>query len=273
MNIDFSLVLFIITVVSGLIWLIDVKFIHSAAKSDEDEIDSGKNTKPMMEGIWTTFVSFKALAEFSRFIFPVVLIVFLLRGFIAEPFRIPSGSMLPTLEIGDFILVSKFNYGIRLPVLNQKVIETGTPEKGDVVVFRYPENPSIDYIKRIIGVPGDEIGYYNKVLYINGKMAEQQSKGDYPFGGISFRRLVEKKPGSELKHDIIVTDLAPASDFVLVVPENSYFVMGDNRDNSRDSRVWGFVPDQNLVGKAFFVWMSWEWGNWPKWHRIGSVIE
>ena len=142
-----------------------------------------------------------------------------------------------------------------------------------MVVFRYPENPSIDYIKRVIGVPGDEIGYYNKVLYINGKIAEQQPKGDYPFGYYNFKRSNEHLPDTGVKHDIIVSDLQPASDFVLLVPENRYFVMGDNRDNSRDSRVWGFVPDENLVGRAFFVWMSWEFGNWPKWHRIGNGIK
>ncbi|MDX1286339.1 MAG: signal peptidase I [Draconibacterium sp.] len=262
MNIDFSLVLVIVTLVSGAIWAIDYWFL--AAKRQETGSGDSENQDGVKE---------PAIVEFAKFLFPVVLIVFLLRGFIAEPFRIPSGSMLPTLEIGDFILVSKFNYGIRLPVLNKKIIETGDPERGDVVVFRYPENPSIDYIKRVIGVPGDEIGYYNKVLYINGKIAGQQPKGDYPFGYYNFKRSIENIPGPNVKHDIIVSDLQPASDFVLIVPENSYFVMGDNRDNSRDSRVWGFVPDENLVGRAFFVWMSWEFGNWPKWHRIGNGIQ
>jgi len=262
MNIDFSLVLAIIILVSGAIWAIDHWIL--AHKRDKVEITDAEGEKTTNE---------PAIVEFSKFLFPVVLIVFILRGFIAEPFRIPSGSMLPTLEIGDFILVSKFNYGIRLPVLNKKIIETGNPERGDVVVFRYPENPSVDYIKRVIGVPGDEIGYYNKVLYINGKIAEQQPKGDYPFGYYNFKRSIENIADPGVKHDIIVSDLQPASDFVLMVPENSYFVMGDNRDNSRDSRVWGFVPDENLVGRAFFVWMSWEFGNWPKWHRIGNGIQ
>ena len=262
MNIDFSLVLAIVIFIAGSIWAIDALFFASKRVKDDfggkDNKDS--NNEP-------------AIVEFARFIFPVVLIVFILRGFIAEPFRIPSGSMLPTLEVGDFILVSKFNYGVRLPVINKKIIDLAIPEKGDVIVFRYPENPSIDYIKRVIGVPGDEIGYYNKILYINGKMAEQQPKGDYPVGFYNFKRSGEKLPTSpELNHDILVSDLQAASDFVLVVPDKSYFVMGDNRDNSRDSRVWGFVPDENLVGRAFFVWMSWEWGHWPKWHRVGTVI-
>ena len=267
MNIDFSLVLFIAILVSGSIWALDKWFF--AAKRNELAGPDVAEDKTEAEQLTNE----PPLVEFARFIFPVVLIVFILRGFIAEPFRIPSGSMLPTLEIGDFILVSKFNYGVRLPVINKKIIELSNPERGDVVVFRYPENPSIDYIKRVIGVPGDEIGYYNKVLYINGKLAEQQPKGDYMAGVRRFKERHEKLPSPELKHNILVSDLQPASDFVLVVPEKSYFVMGDNRDNSRDSRVWGFVPDENLVGRAFLVWMSWEWGDWPKWHRVGTVIE
>ncbi len=260
---DFSLVLAIAIIVSGTIWAADKWFFASRRIQ--------KYEQEKHQGIESEIVE-PPVVEFSRFIFPVVLIVFILRGFIAEPFRIPSGSMLPTLEVGDFILVSKFNYGVRLPVINKKIIELGNPERGDVVVFRYPENPSIDYIKRVIGVPGDEIGYYNKVLYINGKMAEQQPIGDYAAGFYNFKRITEKLPDPELDHNILVSDLQAASDFVLVVPAKSYFVMGDNRDNSRDSRVWGFVPDENLVGRAFFVWMSWEWKHWPKWHRVGSVI-
>lgn len=262
MNIDFSLVLAIIILVSGSIWAIDAWFF-AARRKEQSNIKDMDSKQERNEPAWV---------EFSRFIFPVVLIVFLLRGFIAEPFRIPSGSMLPTLEIGDFILVSKFSYGVRLPVINKKIVDLGIPERGDVIVFRYPENPSIDYIKRVIGVPGDEIGYYNKVLYINGKQAAQQPEGDYPFGYYHFKKLKETLPNPELKHNILLTDANPASDFVLVVPPKSYFVMGDNRDNSRDSRFWGFVPDDNLIGRAFFVWMSWEWGHWPKWHRLGNVI-
>ncbi len=254
MNIDFSLILAVLIAVSGSIWAIDSWFFAAKRQTGADD-----SKEP-------------AVVEFSRFIFPVVLIVFLLRGFIAEPFRIPSGSMLPTLEIGDFILVSKFSYGIRIPVLNKKVIELGKPERGDVIVFRYPENPSIDYIKRVIGVPGDEIAYYNKILYINGKMAKQQPVGDYSAGFLQYTRLTETLPEPAVRHDILHSASQAAADFVVVVPENGYFVMGDNRDNSRDSRFWGFVPDENLVGRAFFVWMSWEWGDWPDWKRVGTVI-
>ena len=262
MNIDFSLVLLIVVLVSGSIWAIDALFFAVKRNIDEtnEKLEKGFTNEP-------------AVVEFARFIFPVVLIVFILRGFIAEPFRIPSGSMLPTLEVGDFILVSKFNYGVRIPVINKKIIDLGIPERGDVIVFRYPENPSIDYIKRVIGVPGDEIGYYNKILYINGKIAEQQPIGDYPYGYSNLKRFSEKLPNPELNHHILVSNSQPASDFVFLVPEQSYFVMGDNRDHSSDSRFWGVVPDENLVGRAFFVWMSWEFGDWPKWHRVGTVIQ
>ncbi len=257
MNIDFSLILAILILVSGIIWAADAWFFAPRRSGAENAAEEIKEP---------------AIVEFSRFIFPVVLIVFVLRGFIAEPFRIPSGSMLPTLEIGDFILVSKFSYGIRIPVINRKIIDLGKPERGDVIVFRYPENPSIDYIKRVIGVPGDEIAYYNKILYINGKMAEQQPVGPYAGGFLQYQRLTETLPDPKLKHDILHASSQAAQDFILTVPENGYFVMGDNRDNSRDSRYWGFVPDENLLGRAFFVWMSWEFGHWPKWRRIGTVI-
>jgi signal peptidase I len=140
-----------------------------------------------------------------------------------------------------------------------------------VIVFRYPENPSVDYIKRVVGVPGDEIAYLNKVLYINGKKIEQEPLGVYQAGFPNLKRFKEDLDGVE--HDILVNIMAPAGDFVVKVPPNSYFVLGDNRDNSRDSRFWGFVPDENLVGKAFMIWMNWQWGHWPKWNRIGTIIE
>ena len=185
----------------------------------------------------------------------IISIALVVRFFIAEPFRIPSGSMLPTLEIGDFILVSKFSYGVRVPVINKKLVDFGGPERGDVIVFRYPENPSIVYIKRVIGVPGDEIAYYNKVVHVNGKTSDLKPEGVYQTGFPSIKRLNENLVGVE--HDILIDDLRPAGNFILTVPEGNYFVLGDNRDNSRDSRYWGFVPDENLVGKAFLIWMNW----------------
>ena len=259
MNIDFSLILVVATFVTGIIWGLDsLLFAKKRKASGEADEETGKLKEPL-------------LVEYSRFLFPVVLIVLLLRGFVAEPFRIPSGSMLSTLEIGDFILVNKFAYGIRPPVWNKKLIGIANPERGDVIVFRYPENPSVDYIKRVVGVPGDEIAYLNKVLYINGKKIDQEPLGVYQAGFPNLKRFKEDLDGVE--HDILVNIMAPAGDFVVKVPPNSYFVLGDNRDNSRDSRFWGFVPDENLVGKAFMIWMNWQWGHWPRWNRIGTIIE
>lgn len=259
MNIDFSLILLVATLATGIIWGLDaLLFAKKRQTTAEVDEETGKPKEPI-------------LVEYARFLFPVVLIVLLLRGFVAEPFRIPSGSMLSTLEIGDFILVNKFSYGIRPPVWNHKIINLSDPERGDVIVFRYPENPSIDYIKRVVGVPGDEIAYYNKVLYINGKRVEQEPLGVYQAGFPNIKRFKEQL--GDVEHDILVNVMYPAGDFVVTVPENSYFVLGDNRDNSRDSRFWGFVPDENLVGKAFMIWMNWEWGHWPKWNRIGTIIE
>lgn len=261
MNIDFSLILVVAVFITGTIWLLD-KFIVKRGKKS-DEITDGKQTA--IGSVWTM------LAEFSRFLFPVVFIVLFLRGFIAEPFRIPSGSMLPTLEIGDFILVNKFSYGIRLPAWNKKVIDIGSPQRGDVIVFRYPEDPSIDYIKRVVGVPGDKVAYYDKVLYINGKRMPQSKGTVYRPGYDYILRKSENLGG--VVHDVLDNQMYPARDFVITVPKHKYFVMGDNRDNSRDSRFWGFVPDENLVGHAMLVWFNWELGDWPRWTRIGTLID
>ncbi len=257
MNFDFSLLLLIVTLVTGVIWGADVLFFAKKRLPQAGEGEESKAREPL-------------LVEYARFLFPVVLIVLLLRGFLAEPFRIPSGSMLPTLEVGDFILVNKFAYGVRLPVLHTKVVDFNSPKKGDVIVFRYPENPSVDYIKRVVGVPGDEIAYYNKVLYVNGKQAELTPKGVYKAGFPNIKQFREKLDGVE--HDVLLNVMYPAGDFVVRVPENSYFVLGDNRDNSRDSRYWGFVPDENLIGKAFMIWMNWDFGEAPKLGRIGTII-
>ncbi|VAX14436.1 Signal peptidase I [hydrothermal vent metagenome] len=261
MNIDFSLILVVAVFITGTIWLLD-KFIVARSKKS-DKIADGKQT--VIGSAWNM------LAEFSRFLFPVVFIVLFLRGFIAEPFRIPSGSMLPTLEIGDFILVNKFSYGIRLPAWNKKIIDIGTPQRGDVIVFRYPEDPSIDYIKRVVGVPGDKVAYYNKVLYINGKRMPQGKGTVYRPGYDYIVRKSENLAG--VVHDVLDNKMYPARDFVITVPKHRYFVMGDNRDNSRDSRYWGFVPDENLVGHAMLVWFNWELGDWPRWTRIGTLID
>lgn len=217
------------------------------------------------------------LVEYARSFFPVVLIVLILRSFLFEPFRIPSGSMMPTLLIGDFILVNKFSYGVRLPVLNNKILEVGEPARGDIVVFRYPKQPSVDYIKRVIGVPGDRIAYFDKKLYVNGQLAPQVPLGSYVGVGqgsnMSGSEILEEDLG-DVRHDILVRDGAPTVEDVFVVPKGQYFMMGDNRDNSNDSRYWGTVPEGNLVGKAVCIWMNWDLENGGiDFGRLGMILK
>ncbi len=275
MNFDLELVLVIGTLLTGIIWLLDrlilqagrARAAHSRPPASAESLQAQAEARTH-EDPW--------YVEYSKSFFPVLLIVLLLRAFVAEPFRIPSGSMMPTLLIGDFILVSKFAYDLRLPVLHTKLIETGDPERGDVVVFRYPENPSDDYIKRVIGLPGDRIGYYDKVLYINGKRAPQQPVGLYHgvgSGGAMNGALLLREKLEEVTHNILVEPNSPGMQAEYVVPQNRYFVMGDNRDNSNDSRFWGFVPDENLVGEAFMIWLNWDIdGSVFNFSRIGAQI-
>lgn len=223
--------------------------------------------------------------DYARSFFPVLLLVFLLRGLVAEPFRIPSGSMLPTLEVGDFILVNKFSYGLRLPILHKKVVATGEPKRGDIVVFRYPPNPSQNYIKRLIGLPGDSIEYRNRTLRVNGAIVPLSIEGDYlEFGHSSpfhqsYTQVVDTEDGAGQERVQFSTLLnkRPKRELVgsWVVPEGHYFMMGDNRENSADSRDWGFVPDKNIVGKAFFIWMHYNPlpGGSVDFSRIGTDIE
>lgn len=215
--------------------------------------------------------------DIARSLFPILLIVLVIRSFIIEPFRIPSGSMLPTLEIGDFIMVNKFTYGLKLPVFHTMLIATSTPERGDVVVFRYPDDPTKDYIKRIIGLPGDRIAYKDKLVYINDIPAAQMTnaRDKQPYSNLYGRELFRKTEYLGVrKHEILLADsLRGRRGREWQVPEDSYFVMGDNRDNSNDSRAWGFVPAANLVGKAFFIWMNWNhYEGEVKLSRIGSAI-
>lgn len=214
--------------------------------------------------------------EYPKSFFPVILIVFFLRSFLVEPFKIPSGSMVPTLVVGDFILVNKFTYGIRLPLLNVKILNIGDPQRGDVMVFRYPEDPSLDYIKRVVGIPGDKVAYENKRLFINGVEQPHREIADYLHPErIHYSRQFIEKTG-QVEHAILLEDDAPAAvpftrrfpfrencnynseGVVCTVPPGHYFMMGDNRDNSADSRVWGFVPDRNIVGRAFFIWFNFD---------------
>lgn len=258
MDYDFSFFLVAATFVTGVVWGGYSLYLKYAQLVETPE------KEPL-------------LVEYARSFFPVVLIVLVLRSFLFEPFRIPSGSMMPTLLVGDFILVNKFIYGVRLPVLNTKIIESEEPKRGDIVVFRFPKQPSIDYIKRVIGLPGDRIAYFDKKLYINGQPTKQVSLGRYQGVGqganmTGAERLDEDLIGIE--HSILISHGTSTVEDVFVVPQGQYFVMGDNRDNSNDSRYWGTVPEANLVGKAFFIWMNWDWqNNGIAFNRIGTVLK
>jgi len=275
MNFDFPTLLVAATFFTGLAWAADAllwapRRVRNARQLERQGMspDSREVAAALKEPTWI---------EYCKSFFPVILAVLLLRSFLVEPFRIPSGSMMPTLLVGDFILVNKFDYGIRLPVLNTKIIDIGEPKRGDVVVFRYPKDPSVDYIKRVVGLPGDRIGYYNKILHINGKPIAQVPAGVYvgKGSGVSMSGAGERQEQlGDVQHQILVMPRTPGLEGEFVVPENEYFVMGDNRDNSNDSRYWGTVPEENLVGKAFRVWMNWDSANGGiEWDRIGRKIQ
>jgi signal peptidase I len=245
MDIDFEFMLVVATLVTGVIW-------------------GGYRVLRRTGGFSATAAGEPLIVEYAHSFFPVLFIVLLLRSFVVEPFRIPSGSMMPTLLIGDFILVNKFTYGIRLPVVGEKLLEIGEPARGDIVVFKFPQDPSVDYIKRIIGLPGDRIAYYNKTLYVNGQAVAQTRLADYLGAGqgasmTGAALLTEDLTG--VTHDILVREGQPGVQGEFQVPAKNFFVMGDNRDNSNDSRYWGTVPEANLVGKAFMIWMNWDWEN------------
>ncbi len=258
MDYDFSFFLFVASLVTGVIWGSYLLFLKSQGREFDEK------NEPIV-------------VEYARSFFPIVLIVFLLRSFLAEPFRIPSASMMPTLLIGDFLLVNKFAYGIRIPVINKKIIELGEPKRGDIVVFRFPKDPAVDYIKRVIGLPGDKLVYKDKRLTINGTPVNQASLGIYQGVGqgqdmTGNEHFEENLTGVE--HSILVRNGSPTVEFTYVIPAGNYFVMGDNRDNSNDSRYWGTVPEENLVGKAFFIWMSWDWEDKGiGFGRIGTVLK
>jgi len=221
------------------------------------------------EGEGTGSVARQTLVEYSRSFFPVLLFVLIIRSFVFEPFRIPSGSMMPTLLQGDFIFVQKYAYGLRLPVTETKIIETGGPERGDVVVFRLPSNTSINYIKRVVGLPGDEIKYERHRLVINGETVELEKDAE---ATNLEPRFNETLGGRE--HDILISNPSySVRDGVYRVPEGHYFVMGDNRDNSKDSRFIGAIPESHLVGEAVRIWMHMDGLQWPRWERVGTKIQ
>lgn len=250
---NFALILVLLSFISGLIYLLDVIFW---AKKRSPEQKPGK------------------IIEYSRSFFPVFFIVLLLRSFLVEPFRIPSGSLEPTLLVGDFVAVNKFAYGLRLPVWEKKVVSVANPKTGEIAVFRWPPEPKFDYIKRVIGVPGDKISYHNKVLTVNGKVASRTFI-EYTIDESSGKAVAKYKENlNGVIHDIFIRADIPAVDFDIVVPEGNYFMMGDNRDDSADSRYWGFVPDNYLRGKAFLVWMSWNSKTDNiRWSKIGKLIK
>ncbi len=272
MNFDFSALLVFLTFVSGAIWLFDSLVFAPGREKSDIAIKVAEVTPESKEQL-----KLPIIVEYAKSFFPIFLIVLILRSFIFEPFKIPSGSMMPTLLIGDFILVNKYDYGIRLPVLNSKIIDNKTPERGDIVVFRYPEDPSIPFIKRVVGLPGDKIAYKDKTLYINDISVTQSRNGRYNahgsglmMDGVSLR--IEHL--GDIDHEILVSPNRPSQELEVRVPEGHYFVLGDNRDNSKDSRFWGFVPDENLVGRAFMIWMNWDTRNGGvDFHRIGTIIK
>ena len=255
MNFDFPLILVLASLITGLIWLLDALLWAPKRRKDVKE---------------------PTLVEYAKAFFPVIFVVLVLRSFVAEPFRIPSGSMMPTLLVGDFILVNKFAYGLRLPVLNNKIVELGEPQRGDVVVFRYPEDPSIDYIKRVVGVPGDRVAYRDKILYINGVAMPQSDIGSYigVGSGVSSSGAALREEALDGRiHRILVRPGAAGVEGEIDIPPGHYFMMGDNRDNSKDSRYFGPVHEGNLVGKAFLIWMNWDGvAGGVDWERLGQTI-
>ena len=293
---NFALLLFMAVVVTGIYWLAEKFYFwpqrrraalelqaHAERRRAELRNQGVGEVDGDIETARAHLLAQPWWLDWTAGLFPVILAVFLLRSFLFEPFKIPSGSMIPTLMIGDLILVNKYHYGLRLPVINTKLTEGTPPQRGDVMVFRYPPKPSLDYIKRVVGVPGDEVSYLNKRLTVNGAPVEIREVEDF-FDEESMRyaKQFEETLGKE-PHRLLINDDRPAfipgaSEFpnrdncrysvegvVCKVPPGHYFMMGDNRDNSLDSRYWGFVPDKNIVGRAFFVWM-----NFSSLSRIGS---
>ncbi len=271
MSATFALVFVILVVVTGLVWLGDVLYRRVYRRGKEP---GKKNTG------WRWF------ADTCRGFFPLILAVLLIRSFVVEPFHIPSGSLTPSVLIGDFVVTEKYAYGLRLPIIHDKILSTGEPRRGDIFVFRWPVNPSIDFIKRVVGVPGDRITYTcTNQLFINGKQVKRKYLGIYQGHGndrkfVGWQLWMEylpRKDGSIVKHKILIAPERrlgqPYCNRTWVVPPHEYFAMGDNRDDSEDSRYWGFVPEKNLVGQARVVFFNFQgWDHAPLWGRIGKLL-
>lgn len=272
MEIDFPLVLVSLTLASGFIWLFDVLILSRFRKKAVLEVESQYLAADEKNDEYKSAIEKArkepAIVDLSKSFFPVLFIVLVLRSFLVEPFQIPSSSMVPSLEVGDFILVNKYAYGIRLPVIGTKVFDIGEPERGDVMVF-FPPDDHRYFIKRVIGLPGDKISYVNKEIIINGQVMEQELIAELPPARPLYSRLREDL--GTVQH-IVQQRIGSADDRHFTVPEGHYFVMGDNRDNSSDSRVWGSVPEANIVGKAFAIWMHWnEFFSIPSFQRAGVI--
>ncbi|NOZ54241.1 MAG: signal peptidase I [Gammaproteobacteria bacterium] len=276
MHFDFPTLMVLAVFFTGTVWALDALFWAPKRRAKAATLVQGDKTSDRFKEDQSRLLKEPIIVEYSRSLFPVILIVLLLRSFLIEPFRIPSGSMMPTLLDGDFILVNKFTYGIRLPVVDKKIIKIGEPQRGDVIVFRYPNEPSIDYIKRVVGLPGDKITYLNKQLYVNDVLMGQVDEGAYDASGAGIAMAGAKlklENLGEMKHHILISNDKPIMNIELTVESGQYFVMGDNRDNSNDSRFWGTVPEENLVGRAFMIWMNWDSTNsGVTWSRLGKSI-
>jgi signal peptidase I len=269
MNFNFELILFYAVVISGIVAIFDWIFLATKRKERYLTATHGITNPPEMK--------LPLIIEYAWSFFPILLLVFLLRSFLYEPFRIPSGSLEPTLQVGDFVLVNKFDYGLRLPVIHNKIVSNQEPKRGDIFVFRFPPDPAVNFIKRVIGLPGDHIKYIDKVLYINGEKMPQEFIEDstrIDEDGNNQKIIVDRENLMGVKHSIYQNKDQAATNFDdITVPAGMFFVMGDNRDDSADSRYWGFVPEKNIVGKAVLVWMSWDGKNHTiRWHRLIQSI-
>jgi signal peptidase I len=251
MNPDFSLLLVVLTAFTGLVWLIDSLFFRRRRMDKAVQKQVQRPRDPV-------------IIEYSRSLFPVLLIVLLFRSFLFEPFKIPSGSMIPTLLIGDFIVVNKYAYGLRLPVLHTKIVPLGEPKRGEVIVFRYPVDPSVNFIKRLVGLPGDTVSYRDKRLYINGEPVRQEPMGRFTSDHVKCSTprsdaLLFSETLGDVEHEILLHENSGSRNDQWLVPEGHYFVMGDNRDRSNDGREWGFVPEENLMGRAVGIWLNFDY--------------
>lgn len=277
-TVDFPLILLCLVFGSGLLWLLDSLFLAPGRKRIASALQAQYprwNVEGSPDaGSYQSRVAAKArepvLVEYARSFFPVLLVVFVLRSFLVEPFQIPSSSMVPTLEVGDYILVNKYTYGIRLPVIRTKVLALNNPQRGDVVVFFPPHMNDTYFIKRVVGLPGDTVEYRNKQIFVNGKRVEREPAAEQ--FAQSSHNITGRESLGESEHLMQVDTRRPSSDFSVVVRPGHYFMMGDNRDNSSDSRVWGQVSEKDIVGKAFAIWMHWDTLiSLPSFSRVGAI--